>query len=181
MLSLIAFCAVVLTAFYTWLNIRIQKQTDEKISKLQKDLANLIVDTITIRERVCTLFEDMINIFDHLRKIVVGIDLLKLGASPSINKTIAEIMEAKKATTPREASIMLLRNLTIEYGQHIQILKQKVESAEDDEDKERLSKILEEFKNMATLLSTISDESSNEYIEQIFHEVVLGVTKIRNV
>jgi hypothetical protein len=170
----------VLTAFYTWLNVRIQKKTDEKIDKLQKSIISLGLDAIDIRKGVTNLFEDMVTTLVNMRRILLVLDLLRLGTSPSVNKTTADILRTDKVMSPREASILLLKNLTLEYGEHISILKEKVGTAEEGDDKERLTKILEEFKSMATLLSTISEESSDGYIEHIFNEVVLGVTKIRN-
>jgi hypothetical protein len=118
---------------------------------------------------------------ENLKKIFMALNVLKINNPPAIQLTILKILDSEKALTPRETSVLLLKNLLDEYNSVKVILKAKETETDDLSDKNKLSSVVSELDTMINLISTISEESSDSYIEQIFNEIIASSKKIRDI
>ena len=157
---------------------RINKMADQIVS-INQALARIDQDKLDNKIVVGKLINEMGEMVNLAKKIFLTLDILKLSAPPSIANTIIKILGTAEALTPRDASITLLNNLLIEYNEVVKSLKEKVVGIEDGDEKGKVEKMIEEYQNTVSLIGTISEESSNDYISQIFNEVSSSMKKVR--
>lgn len=135
-----------------------------------------------------SLIEDLnkkINILkNQIEKSLYTLVLLKNFQSYSVAKTITKILEAPKVPDSLEINIAFLENLKEEYTYLKKGLSEELQKSEKDIDiiqKDRMNKIIEELDSIIIVLSTISKESSAQYIEEIFKEVTASFMKIHGI
>lgn len=160
--------------------IKKQKEMDGIIVSILKALTVEKTDREVDKKAIGALFDQSNLLIAQFRKMYLIIDLLKLYTPPSINNTIVGILKSDEPPTTREASVLLLKNLLQEYNEVVSILTEKMQGLEDGEEKEKLEAMITEYQNTMSVISTISEDSSDEYIQQIYNEVAYSMKKVRS-
>jgi len=175
------FISYVITGILFFMVIRLRKKSDKDLRETNEKMEALF-DISTNNHRFQNfLHEEHTRYKLHVHKICIALELLGLSSTPSIRKTTFFVFDQKREVSIREASIELLNNLIEEYSKYVENIKKRLASSENNEEREKLSTLVEEFNNLVTLISTVSPDSSDEYIKQIYAEISVGINKIRNV
>lgn len=117
---------------------------------------------------------------DFIKKIIFSITLLKKCAPEAVANTVTKVLTSPNVLNPREVSLTLLNNIKVEFLNTIEKLKQQRILVVDTQEKEISEKKIAEYENIICLIDTVSDESSDEYIEQMFGEVDNHTKKMRS-
>lgn len=117
---------------------------------------------------------------DFIKKIIFSITLLKKCAPEAVANTVTKVLTSPNVLNPREVSLTLLNNIKIEFQGVIDSLLDQQELSMDIKEKEATDKKVSEYENIICLISTVTDESSDEYIEQMFEEVDSHIKKMRS-
>jgi hypothetical protein len=152
----------------------------ECIEKIQEFISEQNKINFKSLGTVKSVIEQTKEISDTLKKTLLAIYVLKLGSQLCIANTVTKVLSDPKLLTPREASILLLDNLRIEYAGVTKQLKDQLLLLEDTLEKEKVQKMITEYENTISLISTISEESSDSYLEQIYVEVASSMKKVRD-
>jgi len=170
--------------------------TDKEIESLRKEVKLLKNKYDALSERIDNLFEndrifskrindlcgDALKLSDNANRVYRILEvLINVNYTYATQSTVNSIISSDKLLSTRDTSIILLNNLVTEYSIVIAGLKNRVALSEDDLEKERLKQIISELENISILISTISPDSSNDYINQIYNEIFASVDKIKNV
>lgn len=180
-MKIVLFISYVMAGILISMVIRLRKNNNKDFHEIYKKM-DVLFDVVSNNYK----FQDILH-KEHiqykvlLHKIYIALELLGLSSTPSIRKTTFFVFDQKKEVSIREASIELLNNLIEEYSKYIDDIKIRITSSNDNEEKEKLSTLVEEFNNLVTLISTVSPDSSEEYVKQIYAEISVGINKIRNV
>jgi hypothetical protein len=177
-------------------NKRNQMQTNKEIEFLYKEVKLLKDKYDALSERIDTLYEndrvfskrindlcgDALRLSDNTDRVCRILEvLINVNYTYAIISTVNSIMSSDKVLSTRDTSIILLNNLVTEYSIVITRLKNRVTLSEDDLEKERLKQVISELENISILISTISPDSSNDYINQIYNEIFTSVAKLKNI
>lgn len=160
---------------------RALKRTNAVLLEMSKRITSILEDSVDLRKVVNKMMDDEHEVLYHLRRIYMLFDILKISSPLAIRLTLHDIVTSKEIPSIQKMNIVLLKNLIEEYNINIKELEQRIEKSDDQTEQEKIKKIIEEFRSMITLISTVSEESSQEYVEQIYHEVFSSVKKIRGV
>lgn len=174
------FMSYIITGILFFMVIRLRKKNNKNLKDIYENIRLLNNLSYNTSKHQQILYEDYNQCKIAVNKLCIAIELLGLNSSPSIRKTTSYLFKQKKDVSIKETNIELLNNLIEEYSGCIKEIKIRIESSNDQEEKERLSLLFEEFNNLVTLLSSVSPDSSEEYIKQIYAEISLGINKIRN-
>lgn len=117
---------------------------------------------------------------DFIKKIIFAVTLLKKCAPDAVSNTVSRVLNSPNVLNPREVSLTLLKNIKVEFLNTIEKLKQQRILVVDTQEKEISEKKIAEYENIICLIDTVSDESSDEYIEQMFGEVDNHTKKMRS-
>lgn len=150
------------------------RRAEEKIELLMK--SHKISDEITEG-----LYKEYLSITEVLKKIAQAIDILKLSDTPAIQKTVLKVLLSEEVMTPREVNLYFLSILSGEYSHIKSNIKDRVALIEKSEDIEQFNSLIYELDTMINLIETISKESSDEYINQIFSEIILCNKKLSDI
>lgn len=157
------------------------KRINDMLQEMSKRITSLSEDIIGTKTDFSKHLDEHYELLHHLKRIYIIFDILKISSPLAIRLTLNDIITSKETPSIQKMNIVLLKNLIEEYNTNIKELKQRIEKSDDHIEKEKIGNIIEEFRNMITLISTVSEESSQEYVEQIYHEIFSSVKKIRGV
>jgi len=172
---------------------KVNKILNERLKGYNKLFENILEDTETgfgiknqnfFLSALKGLDKKINNITDQVEKALFTLVLLKNFQSYAIGKTITEILEAPKVPNSLEINITFLVNLKEEYTYLKKGLARQLHKDEKNLDilqKNRINEIIKELDNLILVLSTISNESSAQYIEEIFKEVSASFVKIHGI
>jgi len=180
-ISIIVIMIAIINTIIIWLTGKARKKTDKEIQCIQEKVNSIISEGPFLTKEVGNLFGDISLLIENMRKIYLILEILKLNSTYAIQNTIISILKSDKVPSLRDTNITLLNNLIVEYSANIIELKNKVAVSEHEVEKERIGKIISELEGLTTLISTISSDSSDEYITQIYVEVFVSVNKIKNI
>jgi len=178
-----------------YIHKKINRIIDIRLKKYEKLLTSIFEEKktsisyeIQSQTYVLTIIEDLnkkINILrNQTEKALFIIALLKNFQSYSVAKTITKILEAPEVPDSLEINIAFLENLKEEYTYLKKGLSEQLSRSEKDIDiiqKDRMNEIIIELDSIILVLSTISSESSAQYIEEIFKEVTASFMKIHGI
>jgi septal ring factor EnvC (AmiA/AmiB activator) len=171
-------------------------QINNEIEFLHKEVKLLKNKYDALSERIDTLYEnnrifskrindlcgDALKLSDNANRIYRILEvLININYTYATTTTVNSIMSSDRVLSTKETSIILLNNLITEYSIVIARLKNKVALSEDNLERERLKQVIIELENISILISTISPDSSDGYIGQIYNEIFVSVDKIKNV
>lgn len=177
------------TSFVYLLIRSLFRKLSEKVENNRKMIFKTITDQeamsyeILRLQNIDTKILKEFNVYSVLiNKIQLIIDVLKINTTYSVGKTIVGIIQSKDDhLNNRKVSLMFLANLIDEYSAIKTDLLKKIEKENIPSEKEKLNSTIKELDNLVTLMSTVSDESSDTYIDQIYLEIINGTKKIRNI
>lgn len=177
------------TSFVYLLIRSLFRKLSEKVENNRKMIFKTITDQeamsyeILRLQNIDTKILKEFNVYSVLiNKIQLIIDVLKINTTYSVGKTIVGIIQSKDDhLNTRKVSLMFLANLIDEYSAIKTDLLKKIEKENIPSEKEKLNSTIKELDNLVTLMSTVSDESSDTYIDQIYLEIINGTKKIRNI
>lgn len=150
----------------------------ECIEKIQEYISEQNRVNLKSLETTKSLIEQTNNTSETLRRVLLAIHVFKLGSQMCIAKTVSKVISDPNMPTPRETSVALLDNIKIEYINVVAQLKEQL-LQEDSLEKEKILKMIQEYDNTIAVISTISEESTDDYLEQIYREVLVSMKKVR--
>lgn len=192
-LFLILFVLFFITSLYIHkkVNVIINKRLkgyEDLLKSILDEKKTTISHEIKNQTYILSIIEDLnekINILkNQTEKALFTIALLKNFQSYSVAKTITKILEAPEVPDSLEINIAFLENLKEEYTYLKKGLSEQLYRSEKDIDiiqKDRMNEIIIELDSIILVLSTISNESSAQYIEEIFKEVTASFMKIHGI
>lgn len=186
---------LVITCITYPLIIFFQRKTIKYILKQLKNHDEVLVDQIKDNQK---LFINQYNIVATLEgiqknvdiitnqsdKLYLIINLLKNSQSYSISKTISKILESQEVPSVLEANILFLEHLKEEYTFLKEGLIERIKNLDDNLEfvqKNKLKDTLIEIENILLFLSTISKDSTSEYVSSIFKEISASFYKIHKI
>jgi hypothetical protein len=175
----------ILTAAVNTLSICMVLKLKTKIKKIIKYTENqheLLLSVLEQHTKYIDKFTENHRIqLDHIGKIYIILDVIKINLPYAIQKTTSKIASTKELTSSRDANLILLTYLNEEYSLMRVELDKQVKRSENDIEKDKIKFIISEIDALTTVLQTISKESSDEYIDQLFKEVVTTMNKIKSI
>lgn len=177
-LSVLAFFVSTFIALISLMKVR---RVESALSRAE-GITNVLSTSLKLSDEMLKrLYVETLTTSEGLRRVLMVLDISKINYSQAIQRTILRIFKSEKLLTPREVSVEFMSNLSIEYNDAKAVLRERITASDDVSDKDKLLNVINELDTITNLLGTISVESSDEYLDQIFKEVVIGVNKIRSV
>lgn len=180
-MSLIFMLITLSNIYFIWMAWSARRQSNKELLSLYKAIEEISVKDLRILKQTTGLCENSSKFLNSIDRIYLIIDILKLSSSYAIQSTVVNILKSDKVPSSRDACIILLNNLVTEYNAGILDLKNKIVLSDNAIEKEKINKVINELEGLSTLISSISSDSSDEYLNQMYREVFKSMAKIKNI
>ena len=108
---------------------------------------------------------------------VLDILIARPGTPPVLRSLYA--MDPDKMPADRKGRMAMMSKMQLEMYQDVRKnLTAMLDMAPEPQQKEKLKIMIQEFDSMATVLSTVDENSSEQYIEQVTNEIPATVARI---
>src|SRR4030042_1570322 len=134
--------------------------------KMEKVIIEMNKDRIVLTHRVNQL------------SLIVGI--MKLDNSYPVQKTISDIIISDQPLKHKDAICIFLKYLAEEYVRLKANISQDLKHEDDLDEQDRLKSMIAEIDSIMNLSTMVSEESSLEYMIQVFNEICVGVKKLKS-
>jgi len=154
----------------------------QRVIKNSTDYRELMYLSLEQHMKYINKFNENLSIqINHISKIYVILDIFKINMPYAIQKTTTKIATIKDVMSHRDINLTLLQYIEEEYRlMKIGILN-KIENCGEELEKNKFQYMINEINNITTLLQTLSKDSSDEYIDHLFKEIVNSINNFKNI
>lgn len=107
---------------------------------------------------------------------VIDILVSRPGGPPILRKILA--LDPEQFPLDKKGRVTMMSKLQAETYQDVRASLLRAMEVADEEQKQRLQVLLQEFDSLSTMLSTVDENSSDEYIEQITSEIPASMERL---
>jgi|WetSurMetagenome_2_1015567.scaffolds.fasta_scaffold134908_2 hypothetical protein len=179
--TIIPAITLVLNIFILLQYLKYRRRMAHNIERINKDLKDLYEDALETKKQISNTLSEHILTLKKVQKVYQAFYAISLCSKYAIRQSISDILESEEDLDRKKVIVIFFKNLMEEYTMFIRALEERMETIDDSIEKKRMEAVLKEMNDIVTVLSTVSEDSSEEYLLQIFNELNFGVDKIREV
>ena len=144
-------------------------------------LAFIITMMKAQRKVIRVIFQDMVKLAQFSAQLFVLTDILSEGIHPSLRMFYRQFRKLSPDKLPKDKKeeFALLRDMAMErFNAGRDFLLHSLREQNDPDEQERIRNHLTEIEGMITLLSTIDDNTSDEYVSSVMKDLMASMHKL---
>lgn len=178
--SILSILSVFLNVIVLFLHVKKQRKIEALNAETDKALKELKEDIKALNVQLSGVLQEHVILLKNIQRIHFSLEAITMFTPPCVKSTIMEIISSKEDISLKKANLIFLKYLMEEYIKNVQDLTLRLEASEDSLEKERISTVIHGLNEIITILSTVSEDSSDEYLSQIYKEIYHGAKKIKS-